>query len=129
MKISTSFPGQVALTLAAITAAGFYPMSVYASGEVIRAAVAGAVMATCNVLAGYASIRYATGKPMGTFMKFVLGGMGIRLMVLTAALLVLVRYMAFHGVALVASLGVFYVAFLALEILFIQKHLNIRQSN
>lgn len=129
MKLISTFPGQVALTLLAITAAGFYPVTVYGSEEVFRAAVAGAVMATCNVLAGYASIRYSVGKSLTTFLKFVLGGMGIRLAVLAGVLVVLIRSFGFHPVALVSSLGVFYVAYLTIEVLFIQKHLSIRQSN
>ena len=129
MKLISTFPGQVALTLSAISTAAVYPLAEYASGEVIRSAVAGSVLATCNVLAGYASIRLSVGKSMSTFMKFVLGGMGVRLLILSVVIILLIRSFGFHPVALVVSLGVFYAAFLTIEILFIQKHLNTRQSN
>lgn len=129
MKLFATFPGQVTVTLCAITALGLYPMMVYASGDVFRAAVAGGLMATLNVLAGYATIRYSIGKSMDTFLKYVLGGMGVRLLVLAGTLVILIRAFGFHPTALVASLGVFYVAYLAIEILFIQKNLNLRQSN
>ena len=86
-------------------------------------------MATVNVLAGYAAIEYSVGRSMNTFMKFVLGGMGVRLVVMAGVLLLLIRVFGFHPTVLVASLGVFYVAYLALEVLFIQKKLNVRQSS
>jgi hypothetical protein len=95
---------------------------------VVSAAIAGGVMATLNVLAGYAAIAYSLGKSMNTFMKYVLGGMGVRLFAMAGLLLLLTRVFGFHATALVASLGVYYLAYLAIEVLFIQKQLNVRQS-
>ena len=113
----------------AIGAAGMYPLMAWATPEVVSAAVAGGVMATLNSLAGYAAIEYSVGKSMNTFMKFVLGGMGVRLFAMAGVLLLLIRVFGFHATALVASLGVFYLAYLTLEVVFIQKKLNIRQSS
>lgn len=113
----------------AITAAGFWPLSVWGGPGALSAAIAGGVMATVNVLAGYAAIEYSAGKSMNTFMKFVLGGMGVRLFAMAGALFLLTQTFGLDAITLVASLGVFYVAYLALEVLFIQKTLNLRQSS
>lgn len=115
--------------MAAISAAGSWPLTAWAGPGAVSAAVAGCVLATVNVLAGYAAIEYSAGKSMNTFMKFVLGGMGIRLFAMAGALLVLTRVFGLDAVTLVASLGVYYAAYLALEVLFIQKTLNLRQSS
>jgi Ca2+/H+ antiporter len=101
-----SFTKQVFVTGAAITAAGAYPLAAWGSPEVVNAAIAGGVMATLNVLAGYAAIARSLGESMNTFMKFVLGGMGVRLFAMAAVLLLLTRVFGFHATALVASLGI-----------------------
>jgi hypothetical protein len=111
-----------------IVAAGAYPLVAWGSPEAVKASVAAAVMATLNVLAGYAAIEYSAGKSMSTFMKFVLGGMGIRLALMAGALIVLTKVFGFHAAALVAALGVFYLAYLTLEVVFIQRKLNVRQG-
>ena len=115
--------------MCAITAAGFYPLAAWGPPGAVSAAVAGGIMATLNVLAGYAAIEYSVGRSMNTFMKSVLGGMGVRLVVMVGVLLLLIRVFGFHPTTLVASLGVFYVPYLALEVVFIQKRLNVRQSS
>lgn len=124
-----SFPKQVFVTMAAISAAGAWPLAAWGTPEVVTAAAAGGAMATANVLAGYAAIRRSVGKPMTTFLKYILGGMGIRLLALTGLLLLLTKVAGLPPVALVASLGVFYAAYLALEVIYIQQQLSIRQSS
>jgi len=124
-----SFPKQVFLTCGSICAVSAYPLAAWGNGEVQKAALAGGVIATLNILAGYAAIRYSVGRSMSTFMKYVLGGMGIRLVVMTGALAALVMGFGYHAAALVASLGIFYAAYLVLEIIFIQKNLGLRQDN
>jgi hypothetical protein len=123
-----SFPKQVFLTCGSICAVSAYPLATYGTGEVQKAALAGGIIATVNILAGYAAIRYSIGRSMNTFMKYVLGGMGLRLAAMTGALVALVMVYGFHAVALVASLGVFYLAYLVLEIAFIQRSLGMRQD-
>ncbi len=123
-----SFPKQVFLTCGSICAVSAYPLATYGNGEVTKAALAGGIIATLNILAGYAAIQYSVGRSMNTFMKFVLGGMGVRLAAMAGVLVLLTMVFGFHPAALVASLGVFYVAYLVLEIFFIQKKLGMRQD-
>jgi hypothetical protein len=128
MKIDWSFPRQVGITIAALWGAALYPLIRYGSPEMITAAIAGTALAAANVLAGYAAIEYAFGKSMSTFLKYVLGGMGIRMLVMAAVLVLLIKLLGLHVAALVASLGVFYAVFLALEVLFIQRKISIKQE-
>jgi Ca2+/H+ antiporter len=123
-----SFPKQVFITMAVITAAGAYPVFRWGSPEVVTASAAGAILATVNVLAGYVAIARSLGQSIHTFMKYVLGGMGLRLFAMAGILLLLTRGFGFHATALVSSLGIYYIAYLALEVLFIQSELNVRQS-
>ena len=123
-----SFPKQVFVTMAVITAAGAYPVLRWGTTEAVEASILGAVLATVNVLAGYAAVAKSLGKPMGVFLKYVFGGMGLRLFALAGILLLLTRGFGVHAVALVASLGVYYLAYLTLEVLYIHHQLNARQN-
>ncbi len=124
MQIDWSFPKQVLLTLLLVGVLAGYPLAHYGSDEITKAAIAGGLLATVNVLLGYAAIEYSSGKSMTTFFKYVIGGMGVRMFGLALLLLLLIKVYEFHIVALVASMGVFYVIFLILELLFIQRKIN-----
>ncbi len=123
-----SFPKQVLLAVLLLCAIGWYPVTRSGSPEVVRAAIAGAVLAIVNVLAGYAAIEYAFGKSTTTFFKVVLGGMGVRIFALAGILVLLIKMFGFDPAALVISMGIFYMVFLALEILFIQKKVSIKHQ-
>ena len=47
----------VFLTCGSICAVSAYPLATYGNGEVTKAALAGGIIATLNILAGYATIR------------------------------------------------------------------------
>ncbi|HUN66469.1 MAG TPA: hypothetical protein VMW43_10240 [Bacteroidota bacterium] len=123
-----SFPKQIAVALVVVGGIGYYPLTVYGTEQTIRAAEAGAILATINVLLGYAAVAYSIGKSTTVFFKYVLGGMGIRMFLLAGLLAVLIRMFGFDPAALVISLGIFYIVFLALEVLFIQRQISLRQN-
>ena len=123
-----SFPRQILIALVVVGCIGFYPLWTYGTAEMIKAAIAGAVLATANVLCGFAVIEYSIGKSATTFFKVVLGGMGIRLFGMAGIILLLLNVFQFHVMALVGSLGIFYVIYLTLEIIYIQKRLGITQQ-
>ncbi len=122
------FPLQVACAFALLVLVITYPVLRFGTTGTIEAVCAGAVLATFNVLAGYAAIRRSLGKSATVFLRYVLGGMGIRMAVLAVALIVLIRVFSFDALTLVGSLGVFYVVFLALEILYIQHTVSAKQQ-
>ncbi len=120
-----SFPKQVFLAIVVLGGIGGYPLFHAGSPEIIKASLAGAILATCNVLVGYAAIEYAFGKSTTTFFKVVLGGMGLRMFALAGILVLLIKVFDFYAAALVITMGIFYIVFLTLEILFIQKKIGI----
>ncbi len=128
MKIDARFPRQIALTLLGVSALAAYPLSRYGSPEVIAAAVAGALLSTVNVLLGFLAIEYAFDKSYTVFLKAVLGGMGLRMLCLLGAMIVLILVFHMHTVALTVSLLGFYLIYLFLEILFIQKKVLLRNQ-
>jgi hypothetical protein len=128
MKIDARFPRQVALTLCGVSALAAYPLSRYGSPEVITAAAIGALLSTVNVLLGFFAIEYAIDKSYTVFLKAVLGGMGIRMLLLLGAMLVLILVFHLHAVAFTVSLLGLYLIYLILEILFIQKKVLLRNQ-
>ncbi len=127
MKIDWSFPRQIALALLVMLALSAYPLMKYGSEEVVHASLLGGILATLNVLFGFAAIEYSFDKSTTTFFKFVLGGMGLRLLVLGSLIVLLVEVFHVQLSGLVGSMGVCYCVFLTLEILFIQKKISIRR--
>ena len=125
MKIDPGFPKQIAIAFAAITGLAAYPLSRFGTVEVIVAATTGAIISTINVLLGYLSIEYSLNKSYSIFLKAVLGGMGIRMLLMLGALLILIKLFGFHAVALTVSLLGFYVIYLIIEVIFIQRKLVI----
>jgi hypothetical protein len=128
VKIDKRFPLQVMITLGVAALLGAYPLLRYAPAEIQLAVSVGAVMSTVNVLLGFLAIEYSFDKSYTTFLKAVLGGMGVRMALLLGVLLVLIRFGGLHAVALTVSLLGFYAVFLVLEVLFIQKKVLIKNQ-
>lgn len=129
MKIDWSFPRQVLYAVLVIGGCGIYPLLKFYDTGVINASLAGAAIATVNVLLGFAAIEYSIGRSMTTFFKVVLGGMGIRMALMLAVLFGLIKAVAMNAAALVVSLGIFYMVYLTLEILYIQRKVTARQRS
>ena len=127
MNFGKTFPGQVCIALIVICGLAAYPLFRYYTASVILAAAIGAALAAVNVMLGYAAIKYSMRKPANTFLISVLGGMGARLFVLAGILLVLIEFAKLEIVPLVASLGIFYVVFLVLEVVFVHKNITLKQ--
>jgi hypothetical protein len=123
-----SFPKQIAVALVILGVAGGYPLIVYGNEELTKAVLVAATVMTVNVLLGYAAIMYSFHKSMTTFFKVVLGGMGIRMLFLTGVLLLCVTQLGFRPGYLVGSMGLFYVVFLTLEVMFIQTKVSKKQQ-
>ena len=123
-KFDVSFPRQIAVVVILSGVLSAYPLLVFASAEVVRACIAGVAISVANVLAGYAAIEYSIDKSYTVFLKAVLGGMGLRMLAMLGALLMLIEVFHFHAAPLVFSLMGFYVLFLILEVMFMQKKLG-----
>lgn len=128
MNLRGNFPAQVALVLGAALLILALPMALFATGEVRTAVAAGAALSTVNVMLGYAAIRYSFEKSYTTFLKAVLGGMGLRLLFMLGAFIALVVGLGLHAVAFTVSLLAFYAVFMVLEIVFIQQRMTVRNG-
>jgi Ca2+/H+ antiporter len=120
-NIDWSFPKWIFGALAAIGAASAYPILRYGSEGTARAAIMGAVLSTVNVLVGYAAIEYSFRRSTTIFLKYVLGGMAVRMMLMSLVIVLLIKVWEVDVAPLVWSMGLFYVVYLTLEVLFIQR--------
>ena len=128
MRVDRRFPRQVVWTLVVAAVLLAWPLWAAGSPAVVTAVVLGAAMSTINVLLGYLAIEYAYDKSYTTFLKAVLGGMGLRLLGMLGAMVLLITVVGVHAVALTVSVLGFYAVYLVLEILFIQKKVVSRQQ-
>lgn len=128
MKRRVSFPVQVGLVLLVAAVLLAYPLAAYGSPEILTAVAAGALLSTANVLLGYAAIEYAFDRSYTTFLKAVLGGMGVRMLALLGGLTGLIVVAHLHAVALTVSLLGFYAVYLVLEIMFIQQKVSVKNQ-
>jgi hypothetical protein len=114
VKIDWSFMRLVFFCFAGAAILTFYPISQFATAEVLHGIIAGGVMSLLNLLLGYAAIEISYERSHTTFLKYVLGGMVVRLMIMWGVLLVLIRFYYFHSASLMLSLLFFYIMNLVL---------------
>jgi hypothetical protein len=130
VKLDRRFPLHVAVTFVGGLSLAVIPLAITASREVILAVVAGATLSTLNVLAGFLAIEYSLEKSYTTFLKVVLGGMGIRMALMLGILFLLIKFAGLHTIALVVSVLGFYIIYLVLELLYVQNKVSQKnQSN
>jgi hypothetical protein len=120
MKIDLTFVRWSVWTLLVVTAVAAYPLIRYASSDILMAVLFGAALSIVNALMGFLALEYAFDKSYSTFLKFVLGGMGVRLLFLLGVMLVLILLVQVHSVALTVSTIAMYMVFLILEIIYLQ---------
>jgi hypothetical protein len=123
------FFGAVGAVLAVAAGAGLYPLMHWGTPEIVWAVTAGAVLSTLNAVAGYLMIDYGFQRSYTTFLKMVIGGMGVRLAILLGSMLVLIMVAHMHTLALTLSLLGFYTIYLGLEVVFIQRLFDAKQQN
>lgn len=127
MKIDWSFLRLVLYCFAGAAVLTYYPISEFANAEVLRSIIAGGIMSLANLLLGYLAIEFSFDRSHTTFLKFVLGGMVGRLLLMWGVLLLLIRIYEFHSASLMLSLLFFYVMNLVLEIFYLQKRISTKQ--
>lgn len=128
MRRRGDFLRAVGITLAVIAVVAAYPVFRWATPEVLWAIIVAAILGTVNVVAGALAIEYAFARSYTTFLKVVLGGMGVRLFFLLAMMLFLILVVRMHAVALTVSLLGFYAVYLVLEVTFIQRKFDAKNE-
>jgi hypothetical protein len=129
VKSDWKFVKLVLFTLVVILCIAWYPLAAYGNDEIIKAVIISAILATANVLAGFAAIEYSIGKSTSAFLKYVIGGIGIRIFLMAGLLILLVKVYRYDVPALIISLAFFYFVFLMIEIIFINNKIDARQKN
>jgi hypothetical protein len=103
-----------------------YPLIRIGSEGVVLAVCVGALLSTVNVLAGFLTIEYSFDKSYTVFLKAVLGGMGVRMVVMLGLMLLMILVARLEAVPFTISLLGFYVVYLVLEILYLQKKVTVK---
>jgi hypothetical protein len=124
MKIDWSFLKLVFFCFTCTAVLTYYPISEFATANVIHSIIAGGIISLVNLLLGYVAIEISFERSHTTFLKYVLGGMVIRLMLMWGVLLILIRFCHFHSASLMLSLLFFYAMNLVLEIFYLQKRVT-----
>jgi hypothetical protein len=127
-SISRRFPVQVGLAFCGVAAVAAYPLALWGSAAILTAALVGAVLSTSNVLIGFAMIEYGFDKSYTTFLKVVVGGMGLRMALMLGALMVLIMVFHLHTVALTGTAVLFMMIYLVLEVFYLQKKLDVKNQ-
>lgn len=123
MKVDLTFPKWMAWTVLVVGLLAAYPLARFASPEILAAVVAGAVISVGNSLAGFFAVEYAYHRSYTTFLKVVLGGMGLRLAAMLGLMVMLIFVVHMPAVALTVGILILYLPFLMLEVLYLQRKL------
>ncbi len=129
MKIDWSFLKIVVACYGLSALLTYYPISEFVTDPIARSIVGGGVMSLLNLLAGYLTIEVSFQRSHTTFLKFVLGGMAVRLLAMWLTLLVLLKWFDFHAASLMLTLLFMYVLNLVLEIYFLQKKVSLKSQH
>ena len=123
------FARQVGTVLIAAAILGGYPLYVYWGIEVVRAAAVGCGIGALNALAGGLSAIWSFDRPQPVFLKALLGGMVVRMLVVCIGLVLLVKFTTLSVYGLVFSLFSSYLLFQILEIRFFVKRAAVRRDS
>jgi hypothetical protein len=126
--ILRSLPTQVLAIIFVAAVGGAYPMITLFSAETTIAIIAGTLLSTANVLAGYAAIEYSIGRSYTTFLKVVMGGMGIRMAAMLGFFLLCIKVLQLPVIPLSSAMMSFYAVFLILEVLYIQTRFRTKNT-
>ncbi|MBI4429141.1 MAG: hypothetical protein HY562_08480 [Ignavibacteriales bacterium] len=126
MKADWVFLRLVAYCVGGSAALAYYPLSAFAAPDVIESAVAGGVAGFLNLTLGYVAIELGFRKSNTTFLKIVLGGMTVRLLLMWAALAIMLKFYQYHDTSLMFTLLYMYLLTLVLEIYYLQKRVIVK---
>lgn len=122
------FARQVGAVLIAAAILGGYPLYVYWGVEMVRAAAVGCGIGALNALAGGLSSIWSFDRPQPVFLKALLGGMVVRMLVICIGLVLLVKFTTLSVYGLVFSLFSSYLLFQILEIRFFVRRAAVRRA-
>ena len=116
------FLKQVGVTLLAFGGIGGYAVYQWWGVEMVQAAATGCAVSILNVLAGCGSAVWAFDRPQTVFLKTVLGGLTLRMMLIGAILFALLKFTDLSSTGLTLSLFFFYLVYQILEVRFLVRY-------
>jgi len=96
--------------------------------HLVGAVFYGYLVSLINIIFAFFSIKWAFNKSNSTFFTVVLGGMGIRFLILIAALFFVWKFTQIPLTAFIISLVAFYLTLQVFETKYIQEQLKIRKA-
>jgi hypothetical protein len=126
VKFDRAFLKVVLAVFGTITLLSWYPLAAYGTPAIVSSVVAAAVLSLLHLVSGYWAIEYSFDKPPTTFLKVVLGSMGVRLVVMSGAFVLLIKVYDMQVLPLMVALLFFYGVNLGLEIYYLQKKVKLK---
>lgn len=127
MKIDWSFLKLVSYCVLGVVVLVVLPLSVYSSREIVQSVVASGLASLFHLLLGYLFIEFGFDKSNTTFLKIILGGTFVRMLLLVGIVFLLVRVYQFHTMSLMISFLLFFILNLVLEIHLLQKKVALKR--
>jgi len=129
VKADWKYLRKVVLAYAGMTMAMIVVLMQVVVREHVESAGAGAALSLMNFLLGFLAIEYSYERSHTTFLKVVLGGMIVRLLAMTAAVVVLIKVCEFDALVLMLTLLGYYVVNLMFEVVFLQKKVSLKKPS
>jgi len=129
VKADWKYLRKVVLAYAGMTMAMIVVLMEVVVREHVESAGAGAALSLMNFLLGFLAIEYSYERSHTTFLKVVLGGMIVRLLAMTAAVVVLIKVCEFDALVLMLTLLGYYVVNLMFEVVFLQKKVSLKKPS
>jgi|SRR4030095_8176799 len=98
-----------------------YPAIKYAASVQLYSFLAGFLISLINAVLGFRLNEMAFKKSARNFVLIVVGGMGIRMILLGIFLVILLQFPVFDVTSLVASVFFFYVLYMSIEIYYLHN--------
>jgi hypothetical protein len=103
------------------------PLALFSEPEIVRSVVASGLASLFHLLVGYVLIEFGFDKSNTVFLKIILGGTLVRMIVLVGIVFILIRFYQFHTMSLMISFLAYYVLNLVLEIHLLQKKVALKR--
>ncbi len=129
MNENLKFLIQISGVTSALLVISLIPVKLLGNSQLVLGVFYGYLVSLINILFAFFSIKWAFNKSTKTFFAVVLGGMGVRFLVLMLALFVVAKILKVPLVGFIVSLVCFYLTLQFFEIRFIQKELKSKKSS
>ncbi|KAB2881079.1 hypothetical protein F9K33_02430 [bacterium] len=116
------------LTVMTITLVVFFIMNAFLTeNNEITVVISACGLALVHVLSGFYMTRWAFNKSMKLFLSIVMGGMGIRMLLVGILIVILVKVVDIDIKLFIVTFGIYYLLFQMVELYFINRGLQLKK--